>query len=71
MNPELKGRRAVRPIWELGRESIAGVLHLAPFSRQLRIAPVVAYAFYSRWHRQLKDELWHPYSLRQSAEPNY
>ena len=71
MNPELMGRRAVRPIWELGRESIAGVLHVASLSRQLRIAPVVAYAFYSRWHRQLKDELWHPYSLRQFAEPNY
>jgi glycosyltransferase involved in cell wall biosynthesis len=71
MNPQLKGRRAVRPIWELGRESVAGALRIGPLSSRLRVAPVAAYAFYRRWRRQLKSELRNPYSLRRQAEPNY
>jgi glycosyltransferase involved in cell wall biosynthesis len=71
MNPQLKGRRAVRPIWQLGKESIAGAWGLTSVRGKLRLLPLITYAFYTRWHRQLKEEVWHPYSLQQHAEPNY
>jgi hypothetical protein len=71
MNPELRKQKSVRPIWELGKQSIVGASRLAPGSRKVTLIPLVAWAFYSRWRQQLKAELWHPYSLQQYAEPNY
>ena len=70
MNPAVKNRKKVRPIWELAMQNVRGATRLAPF-KQLYLPPVVAYAFYSRWHKQLKNELRHPYSLQQYTVPDY
>lgn len=70
MNPAIKNRKTVRPIWELAMQSVIGATRLAPL-KQLYLPSIVAYAFYSRWHPQLKNELRHPYSLRQHTVPDY
>jgi glycosyltransferase involved in cell wall biosynthesis len=70
MNPVIKNRRKVRPIWELGIQNVIGAYRMASLKR-LYLVPVVAYAFYSRWHRELRNELRHPYSLQQRPVPDY
>lgn len=70
MNPAVKNRKKVRPIWGLAAQNVIGATRLG-LLKQLYLPPVVAYAVYSRWHRQLKNELRHPYSLRQYSVPDY
>ena len=71
MYPDANNRKKVRPIWGLAKQNVLGAWRLAPLKAKFYLIPVVAYAFYSRWHRQLKGELRHPYSLKQYTAPDY
>ena len=71
VNPEARKRKTARPFWELGMQQIAGAWRLAPLAKKFYLLPLIAYAHYSRWHRQLKRELQRPYSLQKYKEPEY
>lgn len=70
MNPAVKKRRKVRPIWQLATQNLIGAYRMASLKR-LYLMPVIAYAVYSRWNIQLKSELRHPYLLEQYTVPDY
>ena len=70
-NPAARNLEKVRPIWALAKQNVLGAWRLASLSGKVFLVPLVAYAFYSRWHKQLKDELRHPYTLRKYTVPDY
>lgn len=70
-DPEARKRKNVRPFWVLGMQQLAGAWRLAPLTKKCYLLPLIAYAHYSRWHRQLKRELHRPYSLKERKVPDY
>lgn len=71
VNPEARKRKSVRPFWELGMQQLAGAWRLAPLTKKFYLLPLIAYAHYSRWRRQLRRELQGSYSLQGHKEPEY
>jgi glycosyltransferase involved in cell wall biosynthesis len=70
-SPDYRGRKRVRPYWEMGIQHLIGAWRLAPRSTKFHVLPLLAYTFYLRWHGQLKRELLQPYSLQSYIVPDY
>ena len=64
-------KRKHRPFWEVGIQHLMGTWRVAPLTKTFYLLPLVAHTYYSRWHKRLKRELQHPYSLQEYKEPEY
>lgn len=70
-SPDNRERKHVRPFWEMGIQHLIGAWRLTPTSVKVRVLPLIGYAFYLRWRKQLKREVFRPYELRDYLAPNY